>query len=130
MYFLLLSTHTLLFNTNHVYHSISLFCMLASPPFLRSDLIVIDGICANGAPKPLSALTGSAARSLINLFVRRRYSKGMSEVYVSRHMFRRTCLFTWRKNCKDLSWQVSNVGVGIIFYINALVNRSFVLRFA
>lgn len=130
MYFLLLSTHTLLFNTNHIYHSISLFCMLASPPFLRSDLIVIDGICANGAPKPLSALKGSAARSLINLFVRRRYSKGTSEVYVSRHMFRRTCLFTWRKNCKDLSWRVSNVGVGIIFYINALVNRSFVLRFA
>lgn len=91
---------------------------------------MIDGICTNGAPKPLSALKGSVALSLINLFVRCRYSKRMSEVYISRHMFRHTCLFTWRKNCKDLSWQVSNVGVGIICHINALVNRSFVLRFA
>ena len=95
-------------------------------PFFQRDLIMIDGICANSAPKLLSALKGSVAFSLINLFAL--CSFPTSEVYISLHMLRRTRLFTWRDDCKDFSRQVSKVGVGIIFSVNEFVNRSFVLR--
>lgn len=97
-------------------------------PSFQTDLIMIDGICTNGAPKLLSALKRSVAFSLINLFVRSGFSLRMREVYISHHMFRHKCLFTWTQTCKELSWQFSRAGVGIIFYIKELVNSSFVLR--
>lgn len=62
--------------------------------FLLSDLLVIDGKRTNGDPKLLRALKGSVAPGLINLFVLCSYSRRRSEVYISRHMSRHTCLLT------------------------------------